>query len=158
MDPSTAFGQLGTSFCCFGLVFVCFGVLFVFFLNILILWGISNLMKLDKKDFSTAAYAILAIIAASIIVNMIQLPLKLIMKHWALNLLATLLFLGIQFAIAVIIIQKAYGCTMQKALLTYFLTFIATIIVYAIIALILGAAFIATIGATFQSMMNSIPV
>jgi hypothetical protein len=146
------FGALSLSVCFMGLMVLIVLVAVGFFFNLLVLWGTSKLLNFRKKDLKTAAYATLSIYAVSIIINVIQLPIKFLVKQWMLNLLISLIFFALGLLVSVYIIKRCYNEGFLKALAAYIVLLITTIIAAIIVGLIVGVAAFAFLGASLKSL------
>lgn len=151
-------GALSISFCCFGVLIILFlAALFLLF-NAAILWGVSMLLSLDKKDFKTACYTVLTLYTATIILNIASTPLKLLFHNIALKLLVSLVFFIAGFALSIYIVRQFYETTWAKAASAYILsTLIAAIIGFIVFALA-GLAMFSMIGSSMKAMMAGMPI
>lgn len=151
------FSALTLSFCCMLMLIVLFLLTVFFLFNAFILYVVSTLLNLGKKDFKTATYTVISLYLATIIVNLISTPLRMLFNNFIAYLLISFIFVVLGFLLSVYIVKQFYETTWSKAVSAYILAVAATTITGLIIGALVGLTALSLIGSSMNALMSGMP-
>lgn len=148
---------LSLSFCCMLALIVVFLLAVFFLFNAFILYVVSTLLNLEKKDFKTAAYTVISLYLATIIVNLISTPLRMLFNNIIAYLLISFIFVVLGFMLSVYIVKQFYETTWSKALSAYILSAVITAIIGIVLVAFAGLTAFSIIGSSMKALMPGMP-